>query len=236
VPDLRIDAPAGALRAHLSRPGVAAGPWPAVVVIHDIFGLGDNVREHAGRLAAAGYLALAPDLYSRGGRLRCVRTTLRSLLSGEGDAYDDLEACRSWLAGQPDGNGRVGVIGFCLGGGFALMTASRGFQAAAPNYGPIPRHLDVLDGACPVVASFGARDRSLRGAATVLEVALRDRGVIHDIEEYPDAGHGFMDRYNVGPVAPLLRVAGLGYDAGSAEDAWNRILRFFAQHLGSGRP
>jgi carboxymethylenebutenolidase len=234
MPDLSIPGRNGApLKAYLARPAVGDGPWPGVVVIHDMFGLTTLARTHADRLSAAGYLALAPDLYTRGGFARCVRATFVALLSGSGLAYADIAAAHHWLAAEPTCTGRIGVIGFCMGGGFALMTARADFDAAAPNYGRLPADLSVLDGACPMVASFGARDRSLPGAAAQLEAALTQRGIPHDVKEYPDAGHGFLDRYNVGPFLPLLKVGGLGYHQPSAEDAWGRILRFFAEHLGS---
>jgi len=123
------------------------------------------------------------------------------------------------------------VIGFCMGGGFALMVANRQFAVAAPNYGPLPADLAALDGACPIVASYGARDRGLHGAAAQLEAALSARGIVHDVKEYPEAGHSFLDRFNVGPLLPLLQAGGMGYHQPSAEDAWRRILRFFAAQL-----
>jgi carboxymethylenebutenolidase len=220
-----------ALNAHLARPVVGPGPWPAVVVVHDAFGLTDVAREHADRLAAAGYLALVPDLFTRGGMMRCVRVTFTALMQGSGAAFDDLDAARRWLVSRNDCTGRIGVIGFCMGGGFALMTASRGYAAAAPNYGRLPQDLSVLDGACPIVASYGGRDFGLKGAAEQLATALRERGISHDIKEYPAAGHSFMDRFDTGAFTPLLKVAGLGYHYASAEDAWSRILRFFEEHL-----
>jgi carboxymethylenebutenolidase len=233
VPDLTIRANGVALKAYLARPAVGDGPWPGVVVIHDAFGLTTVAREHADRLSGAGYLALVPDLYTRGGFLRCVRATFAALMSGTGVVYDDLDAARRWLASQDGCSGRIGVIGFCMGGGFALMTARREFSVAAPNYGRLPADLSVLDGACPIVASYGAKDRTLKGAATQLTAALTERGIPHDVKEYPDAGHGFLDRFNVGPFTPLLHVAGLGYDQPSAEDAWRRILSYFAEQLQS---
>jgi carboxymethylenebutenolidase len=214
-------------------PPVGDGPWPGVVVLHEAFGLIDDIRQQADRLAAAGYLAVAPDLYSAGGAVRCIRATFRSLLGGEGAAFDDIEAARVWLGGRPDCTGRVGVIGFCMGGGFALLTAARGFDASAPNYAHLPKDLDaVLRGACPIVASYGARDRALRGAAATLEAGLERAGVPHDVKEYPEAGHSFFNRHPFGPAGALLRVAGVGYHGPSAEDAWGRILRFFEAHLG----
>jgi carboxymethylenebutenolidase len=226
-------ASAAELRAHLGVPPVGDGPWPGVVVLHELLGLTDDVRQHADRLAAAGYLAVAPDLFTAGGAVRCLRATFAALSRGSGPAVDDILAVRAWLAGREDCTGQVGVLGFCLGGGFALLLAGRGFAAAAPAYGPLPSDpVATLRGACPVVASYGARDRMLRGAAGRLTDVLTELGVEHDVREYPEVGHSFMGRHDLGPFGVLERVAGLGYDHPSAEDAWGRILRFFARHLG----
>ncbi|MEP6955015.1 MAG: dienelactone hydrolase family protein [Solirubrobacteraceae bacterium] len=228
MPDITADG----LNAHLATPPVGEGPWPGVVVLHELFGLNDDIRSQAGRLASAGYLALAPDLYTRGGRLRCLQGTFRALMSGEGQAFADIETSRAWLEARPDCTGRVGVIGFCLGGGFALLTAARGFDASAPNYGVLPKDLDgVLSGACPMVASYGGKDRGMPGAAPKLEAALDRAGVVHDVKEYPEAGHSFFSRHSFGPFGPLIRVAGVGYHGPSAEDGWERILRFFDNQL-----
>jgi carboxymethylenebutenolidase len=236
VPDITISASDGTnLRAYLSLPPARPGPAPGVVVIHEVFGLTTDARIQADRLAAAGYVALAPDLYTRGGMLRCVKATFRSLTSGHGQAFADIEAARAWLAARDDTTRRTGVIGFCMGGGFALLTAQRGFDVSSVNYGPLPDDLDAaLAGACPLVASYGARDRQLRGSAGRLEDALSERGIDHDVKEYPDAGHSFLNRHNVGPLEPVMRVVGVGYHQPSAEDAWRRILAFFATHLDAG--
>jgi carboxymethylenebutenolidase len=232
VPDLDIPAPDTDLAAYLAVPPTGQGPWPAVVLIHDAFGMTDVARDHADRLAVAGYLTVAPDLYTRGGFVRCVQATMKAVMAQRGRAFDDIELVRRWVLERPDTTDKVGIIGFCMGGGFALATASTGFAAAAPNYGLTPKDLDAaLSEACPIVASYGKRDRGLPGAAATLEAELRTRGITHDVKEYPDAGHSFLDRLNVGPLTPLMRVAGLGYHHPSAEDAWGRILRFFAEHL-----
>jgi carboxymethylenebutenolidase len=123
------------------------------------------------------------------------------------------------------------VAGFCMGGGFALIGASRGFDVSAPYYGHLPSDISVLDDACPVVASFGGRDRMLRGSAGKLEAALTERRIPHDVKEYPGATHGFANRKSLGPVPVLSKVMGIRYDHESAEDAWRRVLRFFAEHL-----
>jgi carboxymethylenebutenolidase len=102
------------------------------------------------------------------------------------------------------------------------------------NYGVLPRELDAaLEGACPVVASYGGRDRGLRSAPAKLEAALTKAGIPHDVKSYPTAGHAFLNDAETGPrfLRPLLRVAGMGPEPEAAADAWQRIDRFFAEHL-----
>ncbi|MEO6703663.1 MAG: dienelactone hydrolase family protein [Jatrophihabitantaceae bacterium] len=222
-----------ALTGYLAQP-TSPGPWPGVVIIHEMFGLDEAMLRHAERIAAMGFLALAPDLYSDGGARRCLVSTMRQVAAGEGRAYADIEAARQWLLQRPDCTGRVGVIGFCMGGGFALVTASRGFDAAAPNYGSLPADLDMaMAGACPVVASYGGKDGGLKGAADKLDAALTTAGVLHDVKEYPDAGHSFLNDAPNGPrlLRPLLRVMNVGPEPASAVDAWARIEAFFTDQL-----
>jgi carboxymethylenebutenolidase len=232
MPDLTYAASSGELRAYLTRPR-GSGPWPGVVVIMDALGLSDDIRLAADRLAEAGYLALAPDLYSGRG-LRCVVATIKASRSGEGPAYADIEAARAWLTAREDCAGRVGIIGFCMGGGFALLSAPRSeFVAASVNYGEVPSDAtERLAGACPIVASYGKRDRAMPGRAARLEQALSELGVEHDVKEYPEAGHSFMNRINAGPgLGPVLKFIGGNYHHDSAEDSWRRILDFFDRHL-----
>ena len=233
MPDITLTANDGApMRAYLATPAVGNGPWPGVVVIHDAMGLGVDTKVNADHLAAAGYLALAPDIYSRGGTLRCVKSTFQALFAGKGQAFTDIETAREWLVDQPTCSGKTGIIGFCMGGGFALLSAQRGFDASSVNYGQLPDNLDeVLEGACPIVGSFGARDLTLKGAAPKLQAALDKAGIASDVKEYPHAGHSFLNRFNVGPLTPLLKVTGMSYHHASAEDAWRRILGFFDTHL-----
>ena len=127
-------------------------------------GLNDDIRAKADRFAARGYLALAPDLFSIGRKPLCVLGAFRALFAGKGPAVDVLDAARAELAGRPDCTGKVGIIGFCMGGGFALLAAPRpGFAASAANYGQLPKDPpSFFRGACPVVASYGAKDRRSR--------------------------------------------------------------------------
>jgi carboxymethylenebutenolidase len=214
-----------------------AGPWPGVVVVHDAFGLTDDTREIVDRFASTGYVTVAPDLYGPGraagsGRLACMRSAFAELQQGAGPVVDAILAARDTLIARPDCSGAVGVAGFCMGGGFALLTAPRGFEVAAPFYGQLPEPLpEALRGTCPIVGSYGSRDRILPDAAPKLRRALADLDVEYDVREYPEAGHGFANRLPFGPAAPLLRVMGLGYHHDSAADAWQRVFAFFATHL-----
>jgi carboxymethylenebutenolidase len=234
MPDLAYPADGGVTHGYLAVPGErrADGRWPGVVVIHELFGLTDDIRRHADRLASAGYLAFAPDLYTGKSWVRCVRGAIQQLRSASGPAFTAIEAARAYLASRADCSGKTGVIGFCMGGGFALLCAPRdGFSAVSVNYGDVPADAEgALEGSCPVVGSFGARDPMGVEPAHRLEKALTELGVPHDVKVYPGAGHRFMSRTG-GALAPLLSLARLAYNEEAAEDSWRRILAFFGDHL-----
>ena len=229
VTTIEIDTPAGPIDALLDIPE-GQGPWPGVVVIHDAIGYGSDKESINARIARAGYIALTPNLFARGGWARCVIKVMRDLSSKRGPALDDVLAARGHLQALPQCTGTVGVAGFCMGGRFALVMSPKGFSASAPFYGtPLPRELsETLDGACPVVASFGARDLSGKGAPEKLQQVLDQKGITNDIKVYPDAGHSFANKL---PAQPLLRITGFGYNQAATEDAWARVFTFFGDHL-----
>jgi len=237
MPDLPYPGDGGMVHGHLAVPGGAGSVppperWPGVVVIHEAFGLTEGIRQQADRLASEGYLAFAPDLYGGKNWVRCVRGATQQLRAKTGPAFTAIEAARAWLASRPDCSGTTGVIGFCMGGGFALLCAPRdGFAAVSVNYGEVPADAEAfLEGACPVVGSFGARDPMGAQPPSRLEQALTSLGVPHDIKVYPEAGHRFMHKGSAA-LAPLAGAAHMGYHESAAEDSWRRIFAFFDEHL-----
>src|SRR5271154_5168669 len=231
VTTIEIDTPGGPIDALLDIPE-GQGPWPGVVIIHDAIGYGPDKRSTNAHIARAGYVALTPNLFARGGWARCVTKVMRDVLTKRGRALDDVLAARDHLQALPECTGRVGIAGFCMGGQFALVMSPKGFDASAPFYGtPLPRELsETLDGACPIVASFGRRDPIGIGAANKLRATTAAKNITADIKSYPGAGHGFANQL---PGQPLLRITGFGYHRASAEDAWNRVFTFFGEPLGA---
>lgn len=237
VDEIEFPADAGwSTRGLLVRPSVQGGPWPGLLVLHEMVGFRDaGIRQIAKRFADEGYVALIPSLYDRPGSAPlCILRTLRSLRKGRGQGFRDLEAARNWLAGLPEvDQARIGVAGFCLGGGFALLYAVRApVGVAAVFYGSVPHTADELRGVCPVVASYGDRDLVFRAKGRKLERHLEEIGVPHDVRTYPNAGHAFMDQPQ-GLLAWILRISPfrVAHDAEASEDSWRRMLAFFDEHL-----
>jgi carboxymethylenebutenolidase len=229
VQTITIAAPAGPIDALLSVPD-GPGPWPGIVLVHDAVGYAPDNERIARKVAAAGYIAITPNMFARGGRARCITRVFRELLTQRGRALDDILAARDHLLAMPQASGAVGIAGFCMGGQFALVLSPNGFGASAPFYGtPLPRNLrETLEGSCPIVASFGRRDPVGVGAADKLQKVVDELDIPSDIKAYPGAGHSFANQL---PAQPLIRIAGFGYNEAAETDAWSRVFAFFDQHL-----
>ncbi|GAC1693027.1 MAG: dienelactone hydrolase family protein [Candidatus Dormibacteraceae bacterium] len=201
------------------------GPHPAVVVIHEAFGLTDNIKDVARRFAREGYVALAVDLFAGRNRAVCMARYMTGLLLGSVNAYGihDLKTALTFLAKNRDVDPqRMGAIGFCMGGGFAIAwacTDSR-LKAIAPFYATNPRPLELVKRLCPVVGSYPEKDFTARAGRT-LDHALDNHHIAHDIKIYPGARHSFFN------------ANGTSYDKAAAEDSWTRVLTFFGERIGA---
>ena len=236
---VRVDVPTGhrPLPAEWFRP--EAEQAPGVLVLHEVFGLNDDIRRICRRFAEKGYHAVAPDLYRGAHWARCSMGALAALRFRDGgQPADDLEAALQWMEAQPAITA-AGAVGFCLGGGFALCLGTRGTAKVAGGfYGDVPTRQRMAEHMCPVLGGYGGRDRLFASQGARLKSDLDELGVPNDVVVYPDAGHSFMGDAGH-PVlaalsAPLMAVS---YNEAAAEDSWRRMLEFFAVHLQpSGEP
>jgi carboxymethylenebutenolidase len=209
------------------------GATKAVVVIHEIFGRAPDVDAVVDRFAARGYAAVAPDLFAHG-QLACIRAVMRAMKTGDDVAPVRLaHRARAWLSEKSAVPfERTGLIGFCFGGGFALLAGS-GWAAVSTNYGEVPP-AERMRGIGPVIGCYGGRDVPFRKAPSVLRERLAVVGVTPEVHVYPTAGHAFLTD-GKRPVAsaltwPLLHVH---YDPVVAAEAWEKIDAFFDRHLGA---
>jgi len=227
---------------HLALPD--ADTHPGVVLIHDVWGLSDHARDLARRLAADGFAVLAVNLYRRMDEVKIENpgAWMRSLSDPE--ALEDVQAAVDFLAAQPETAGHgVGVVGFCMGGMYALMAAGtcRGLGAAAPFYGLLSHEHGILhDEAgldpskkprapletvaalrCPVLAFFGDRDEFVPlSDVRALEERLEGQAQPAEVVVYPGVGHAFVN--DTRPDA---------YRPDEAKDAWGRTVAFLNEHL-----
>lgn len=215
------------LTGYVARPAVSRGDAPGVLVLHEIFGLTDNMRAVADRLARAGYVALAVDLFAGQNRAVCMSRMLAGTFlhplehQGVRDTRRALE-----VLGELDGvdASRLGAVGFCLGGSLAVAMACTDdrVKAIAPYYGFNPKPLEAVRRSCPVVGSYPEKDPTAKHGAA-LEAELSAAGIPNDIQVYPGTRHSFA---TPGPT----------FDPLASVDAWNRVMAFFDTHVVGTRP
>jgi carboxymethylenebutenolidase len=233
--DVEIPQQSGAaMPGYAAFPSSTSGPAEpkrGVVVIHEILGRQPEIDRVVDRFAAAGYAAVGPDLFHASSKIGCIRRSLATIASGEGQMADGIFAAQKWLcerAGlEPS---RVGVIGFCLGGGLALAVG-REFGVVSSNYGDLPP-VDVLRQSPPIIACYGGRDRMFRRNAAGLRERMQVVGRECEVHTFPTVGHSFLTDGDHPFLAALTRpLMQIRYDAAVAEDAWQKILAFFERTL-----
>jgi len=200
------------------------GPFPGVVVIHEAFGLNENIKDIARRFADQGYAALAVDLFSGSNRVICMFRLMSGLLfnSLNHRGIQDLKAALTYLTEQPQvDSAHIGAVGYCMGGSLAIAWACTDdrLKAIAPYYGANPRPLEAVARLCPVVGSYPDNDFTTPHGQK-LDMELDTYKVPHDIKIYPGAKHSFFNDQ------------GRNYNANAAQDSWQRVLSFFKEHIG----
>lgn len=218
----------GDASGYLALPASADAKKPALIVIQEWWGIDDWIKEQSARFASKGYVALAPDLYR--GRTAKSPDEAHELMRGmpEDRAMADLKAAVDYLAARPDVDpNRIGVIGWCMGGGYALKLAAvdRRLRATAVNYGSVLTDTAAIARInSQVLGTFGGADRGIPAEEVKkFGAALTQYGKLADIKIYDGAGHAFMNPNNKD-----------GYDAAAAQDAWARTDAFFERLLKPG--
>ncbi len=206
---------------YLAKPE-GAGPFPGVIVIMEWWGLEPHIKDVAERFAREGHYAVAPDIYH--GQLtddpQEAMTLVRSL--DRDLAVKEIDAAIRHTKSQAVSNGKVGVIGYCMGGGLALLTAvhSNDVDAVNPYYGGNPDPIDLVERIqCPILGLYAAHDEANRPSVPAMEAALRRHGKEFECIVYPDAPHAFFNDRRP------------SYREEASRDAWQRTLAFFRQHL-----
>jgi carboxymethylenebutenolidase len=209
--------------AYLARPS-GQGPFPALVVIHEWWGLNDQIRGMANQLARQGYLALAVDLYQ--GKKADTPEQAHELMRGlpEDRALRDLAAAVAYLKASPYAKpDRIGSIGWCMGGGYSLKLAMAEptLSACAVYYGALPSEPESLASIqAPVIGFFGEKDEGIPEASVLgFETAMQKQGKAVEVHVYRNAGHAFAN--SEGP----------NYRREAAEDAWKKLMAFFGKYL-----
>ncbi|GAA4416469.1 dienelactone hydrolase [Advenella faeciporci] len=215
----------GTMKGYLARPANASGPLPAVVVIHENRGLNPYIEDVVRRLALEGYLAFAPDALAVVGGYPGDEDKAREMFAklDPGKRTEDMVAAAGFLKTHPESSGKLGVIGFCYGGGVAGILAVRmpDLAAAVPFYGPQPPVSEVAAIKAPLQIHYAGLDERINAGWPAFEKALQDHGKTYEMHMYADVHHGFHN-----DTTPR-------YDEKAASLAWRRSLDFFGRHLKS---
>lgn len=210
------------------------GSSRGILLLHDLLGLTADIRRIGQRFTRHGYVVLVPSYFGSGPQVSCVVRAVTALRRGSGRPFDRLRQAHDHLAGLPEVDPRrVGVVGFCIGGGFAVLWAARSeASAVATFYGDVPKDAQALRGIPSCVAGYGGRDRIFAPHAQRLREHLDGLGLEHDIKVYPQAGHAYLNQHE----GLMPRLAGWSptaarYEETAAEDSWRRMLAFFDEHL-----
>jgi carboxymethylenebutenolidase len=214
----------GTIGAYLVKPSGTDRPLPGVVVVHENRGLNPYVEDVARRLAVAGFMALAPDGLTPLGGYPGNDDQGREMQASldQDKLLEDFVAAFSALEARDDCTGRIGVVGFCYGGGVANAMAVRlpGLAAAVPFYGRQPAAEDVPQIEAPLLLHYAGLDTRVNEGWPAYEAALKDNGKAYEAHVYEAVNHGFHN-----DTTPR-------YDEAAAELAWTRTVDFFRQHLG----
>ena len=213
----------GKVRAYLAKPAKAKGKLPLVLVVHENRGLNPHIEDIARRLAIDNFIALAPDALFPVGGYPGDEDKARELFSklDQPKTRNDFLASEHYLRDLKGGNGKVGVVGFCYGGGVAnfLATHVPDLGAAVPFYGAQPPAEDVPKIKAPLLIHYAGADDRVNAGWPAYETALKAAGVQYQAYIYPDVQHGFNN-----DTTPR-------YDATAAKLAWQRTTEFFNKHL-----
>ncbi len=214
---------AGTMRGYLVRPDDAEGDLPGVVVVHENRGLNPHIEDVARRAALAGFLAFAPDALAPLGGYPGNDDAGRDLQRqrDRAEMTEDFVAAAEFLKAHDDCTGRVGVVGFCFGGGIANTLAVRvpDLGAAVPFYGGQPDAADVPQINAPLLIQYAGLDERINAGWAEYEAALKAHGKTYTMHMYDDVNHGFHN-----DTTPR-------YDEAAAKLAWERTVAFFNQHL-----
>ncbi len=221
IETVSVPVSAGQMEGYLARPE-GDGPFPGVVVIHEAFGLNENIKDITRRFANEGYAALAVDLFRGRSKFICMFRFFGGMRSNplEHEGIQSLKSALTFLGEQPSADAnRIGAVGYCLGGSFAVAWACADdrLKAIAPYYGQNPP-LEAVKRACPVVGSYPGNDFTTK-AGEKLDQTLTQYNIPHDIKIYPGAKHSFFNDTS------------RNHNAEAAQDSWQRVLAFFKDHL-----